>query len=95
MTDDFMPDILTLSDEDGKNIEFEVLDIIEYEDEKYYVLLPRFSDPLTALKSSADYIVLKAEEESRETVFSSPGDDISCKISVIFEERYESSFYDD
>ena len=42
MSDEYLPDILTLCGEDGKNTEFEVLDIIEYQGEKYYVLLKRF-----------------------------------------------------
>ena len=94
MTEEFMPDILTLSDEDGKNTEFEVLDIIEYEGESYYVLLPRYSDRFTALRSSADYVILKAESGD-EPVFSALGDELFGKISCIFEERYEKSFYGD
>ena len=69
MSDEYLPDILTLCGEDGKNTEFEVLDIIEYQGEKYYVLLKRFEDSLTALKSSADYIVLKAVQNGEETFF--------------------------
>ena len=88
-----MPDILTLSSEDGKNTEFEVLDIIDCQGGIYYVLLPRYGDSLTALKSSADYIILKAEQNGDETFFSTPEHDIISKISEIFEERYNAEFY--
>ena len=93
MSDEYLPDILTLCGEDGKNAEFEVLDIIEYQGEKYYVLLKRFEDSLTALKSSADYIVLKAVQNGEETFFGVPEHDITSAISEIFEERYNAEFY--
>ena len=95
MTDDFSPDILTLSGEDGKSTEFEVLDIIDYEGKKFYILLPRFQDQLTALRSNADYLVLLAEQDEDETFFSVPDEKTNAVISCIFEERYEKSFYDD
>ena len=93
MSDEYLPDILTLCGEDGKNTEFEVLDIIEYQGEKYYVLLKRFEDSLTALKSSADYIVLKAVQNGEKTFFGVPEHDIISAISEIFEERYNAEFY--
>ena len=95
MTNDYSPDILTLSDEEGKNTEFEILDIIEFEGKNYYVLLPRYQDPETALRFSADFIILRADSDTDETYFSVPADDIAGKISCIFEERYNSSFYDE
>lgn len=33
-------DILTLTDENGSEIEFEVMDVLEYEEEEYIVLYP-------------------------------------------------------
>ena len=93
MSNEYLPDILTLSGEDGKNNEFEVLDIIDYKDGKYYVLLPRYSDSLTALKSSADYVILRAESNGDETFFGYPEHDITSAVSEIFEERYNAEFY--
>ena len=93
MSDEYLPDILTLCGEDEKISEFEVLDIIEYQGEKYYVLLPRYGDSLTALKSSADYLVLKAEQKDEEIFFSAPEHDITSVISGIFEEKYNAEFY--
>ncbi len=95
MTNDYSPDILTLSDEDGKNTEFEILDIIDFKGKKYYILLPRYQDYETALKSSADYLVLRADTENEESFFSYPEHDMTVRISCIFEERYNSSFYDE
>lgn len=95
MTNDYSPDILTLSDENGNNTEFEILDIIDYEGKNYYVLLPRYQDYETALKSSADYMVLRADTENEDTFFSFPEHSMTERISCIFEERYNSSFYNE
>ena len=35
-----LDNILTLNDEDGNEVEFEFLDLIEYEGEEYVILLP-------------------------------------------------------
>ena len=33
--------LLTLTDDEGNEIEFELLDVIEYEDEEYIILKPK------------------------------------------------------
>ena len=38
--EDDMDNILLLSDEDGNDVQFEFLDLIDYDEEEYVVLLP-------------------------------------------------------
>ena len=61
--------IITLSDEDGNDMEFEFLDVIEYEDEEYVVLLPPDDEEVVILKidsnddsETEDYIGVEDEE---------------------------------
>ena len=42
MKDEYTPDLITLLDEDNQEHNFEILDIIEDRDSKYYALLPCF-----------------------------------------------------
>lgn len=38
MANEYTPDLITLIGDDGKEIEFEILDIIENDEGKFYVL---------------------------------------------------------
>ena len=37
-------EIITLTDENGEDMDFEFLDLVEYEDKRYVVLLPPIED---------------------------------------------------
>ena len=45
MANEYTPDLITLIGDDGKEIEFEILDIIENDEGKFYVLYPFFENP--------------------------------------------------
>ena len=49
---EYNPDILTLSDDDGKEYTFEVLDAIETDEARYLALLPVYEDPKKMLDES-------------------------------------------
>ena len=42
-------EIITLTDENGEDMDFEFLDLVEYEGKRYAVLLPPVEDILTAV----------------------------------------------
>ena len=44
MANEYTPDLITLIGDDGKEIEFEILDIIENDEGKFYVCLLYTSD---------------------------------------------------
>ena len=46
---EFTPDLFTLEDEDGNEQVFELLDVLEYEDNTYYALVPYYGDDEDAL----------------------------------------------
>ena len=59
--------ILTLTDENGEEINFEYLDCIQYEDKEYLVLLPEESDEIVILEvqpvdeENENYIAVESE----------------------------------
>ena len=59
--------ILTLTDENGEEINFEYLDCIQYEDKEYPVLLPEESDEIVILEvqpvdeENENYIAVESE----------------------------------
>ncbi len=95
---DYNPDIVTVSDEDGNEISFEVLDRIEDDDEKRYVaLIPAYDDedPGAILEQSAELIILRVEEDEEGETFLCPieDDEEFNRIGNIFEERL-ADYYD-
>lgn len=46
--------VIVLNDEDGNEIQFEFLDLIEYENDEYVVLIPPDDDSVVILKVETD-----------------------------------------
>jgi putative Holliday junction resolvase len=61
---DTAEDIVTLVDEEGKNHDFQVVDIIEVEDKEYALLLPADSDD----PEQDEVLVLRFEEDRFEMI---------------------------
>ena len=95
---EYAPDLYELEDENGEKHTFELLDAMEYEDEKYYALTPYFEDPAEALNAPGDLVILKSEfdENNDEMLVSIDDDDEFDKIGNIFLERINEMFeFDD
>ncbi|MBQ4267718.1 MAG: DUF1292 domain-containing protein [Clostridia bacterium] len=68
MNEEFGPDIVSVTDEDGVEHLFEELDRIETDDgSRYVALLPIFDDEEEILDSDGDVLILKVIEEDGET----------------------------
>ena len=52
MANEYTPHLITLIGDDGKEIEFEILDIIENDEGKLYVLYTFFENPEDAFNDS-------------------------------------------
>ena len=76
--------ILTLTDENGTETQFEYLDCIEYEGKEYLVLLP-------AEDESAEIIILEIEpvDEENENYLAVESEEILSAVYAIFKERYK------
>ena len=76
--------ILTLTDENGNDVDFEYLDSIEYQDKEYLVLMP-------AEEESTEVVILEVEPVDEETEnYLSVGDEaVLNAVYEIFKERYK------
>ena len=79
--------ILTLTDENGTETQFEYLDCIEYEGKEYLVLLP-------AEDESAEIIILEIEpvDEENENYLAVEDQDTLDAVYGIFKERFKDVF---
>ena len=72
----FLPDLYELEDENGNKQTFELLDAMEYGDEKYYALTPYYENGDEALEDSGNVVILKAEyDENNDEILASIEDD--------------------
>ena len=78
-------EVVTLYDEDGNEIDFELLDIIEYEGENYAVMLPPDEDEVVIM-------VLEELNEEEETYSPVEDDDTLTTVFEIFKEKYKDDF---
>ena len=85
-------DLLTLIDEDGNEHEFEILDVLDYEEHCYYALLPTFSDPQDALDAETYYIFEAIEENGEEQLAEVEDDELLDTLAEIFESRFDEMF---
>lgn len=76
--------ILTLTDENGEDIDFEYLDCINYEDKDYLILLPAESEAL-------EIVILEIEpvDEENENYLAVEDEAILDAVYAIFKERYK------
>ena len=80
---------VVLTDEFGENIEFEVLDLLEYEGSEYVVLLPMEQDEEEEGEVAILKVVVVDDEETLEVVEDM---DLMEKIFEVFKERFESDY---
>ena len=85
--------IVVLNDENGNEVQFEFLDLVELDDEEYVVLLP-VSDE--GEEDEGEVVILKLEdtdEESEEESYVGVEDEeILNKVFAIFKEKYKDEF---
>ncbi|MCQ2514223.1 MAG: DUF1292 domain-containing protein [Ruminococcus sp.] len=93
MSNDYTADLVTFVSDDGEEIEFEVLDTIENEDGKFYILYPYYEDPADAVNDPGEYYIFQAEEIDGEEEFVELEDEaLLDKIDTIFRENNKDLF---
>lgn len=82
-----LDNIITLQDENGEDVRFEFLDLIEYEGGRYVVLLPEDD-------TDGEVIILKVEDlnEEEESYTGVDDDDILNAVFDIFKEKFKDEF---
>ena len=74
--------ILTLTDENGEEVNFEYLDCIEYNGVEYLVLMPEDSDEIVILE-------VQPVDEENENYVAVESEDILDAVYEIFKARYK------
>ena len=85
--------IVILNDENGEEVKFEFLDLVELDEEEYVVLLPVTED---GEEDEGEVVILKVEdtdEDSEEESYVSVEDeDILNKVFEIFKDKFKDEF---
>ena len=76
--------LITLEDEEGNEIEFEFLDVVEYEGEEYVVLIENDEE-------ADEVVILKINviDDETEEYLSIEDDELLEKLFEIFKSKYE------
>lgn len=87
--------IVVLNDENGKEVKFEFLDIIELDNEEYVVLLPVSEDEQS--EDEGEVVILKIEDNDdedsdEESYVSVEDEEILNKVFEIFKEKFKDDF---
>lgn len=86
--------VVILNDEDGKEVKFEFLDLVELDNEQYVVLLP--IDNVNE-EEAGEVVILKvedseSEEDDEESYVSVDDEEILNKVFDIFKEKFKDEF---
>ena len=85
--------IIQLFDEDGNEVNFEFLDLIELDDEEYVVLLPVTEE---GEEEEGEVVILKLEDteedEEKESYVSVDDEETLNKVFEMFKERFKDDF---
>lgn len=87
-----LDNIVILNDEDGKEVKFEFLDLIELEEEEYVVLLPITEE---GEEEEGEVVILKVEDtedDDEESYVSVEDEEILNKVFEIFKDRFKDEF---
>ena len=90
---DLMENIVVLNDENGEEVKFEFLDLIELDDEEYVVLLPVADEED---EEEGEVVILKVEdtddESEEESYVSVEDEEILNKVFEMFKEKFKDDF---
>ena len=76
--------IITMTDENGQDVDFEYLDCIEYEGKEYLVLIP-------AEEESNEIVILEVEpvDDELENYLAVESEEVLNAVYAIFKDRYK------
>lgn len=92
LEDEELSNIIILSDENGEDVQFEFLDLIEYDSEEYVVLLPAIEE---GDEDDGEVVILKVEDsenEEEESYVSVDDEEVLNKVFEIFKEKFKDEF---
>jgi len=86
-----LDNIIVLNDEDGKEVKFEFLDLIEFDGEEYVVLLPTEDE-----EDDGEVVILKVEDteedDEMESYVSVDNEETLTAVFEIFKDKFKDEF---
>lgn len=86
-----LDNIIVLNDENGEEVKFEFLDLVELDGEEYVVLLPADESE----EEEGEVVILKVEDtesEEEESYVSVDDEDVLNKVFEMFKEKFKDEF---
>ena len=89
-----LDNIVILNDEEGNEVKFEFLDLVELDDEEYVVLLPVTEE---GEEEEGEVVILKVEDtddenSEEESYVSIEDEEILNKVFEMFKEKFKDDF---
>lgn len=88
-----LDNIVVLNDEEGNEVKFEFLDLVELDEEEYVVLLPVTEE---GEEEEGEVVILKVEdtdeESDEESYVSIEDEEVLNKVFEIFKEKFKDDF---
>ena len=89
-----LDNIVVLNDEDGNEVKFEFLDLIELDNEEYVVLLPITEE---GEEEEGEVVILKVEDtddenSDEESYVSIEDEEVLNKVFEIFKQKFKDDF---
>ena len=92
MLEEAAPDLLTLEDEDGKEVTFEVIDATEVNGTRYLAVIPYKEDP-ESLQEDAELILMRiGTDDEGEYMDIVDDDEELITVGKVFEERLRAMY---
>ena len=92
MLEEASPDLLTLEDEDGQEVTFEVIDATEVNGTRYLAVIPYQEDP-ASLQEDAELILMRiGTDEEGEYMDIVDDDEELLTVGKVFEERLRAMY---
>ena len=89
-------EIFTLTDEEGNEHEFELMDVMEENGTVYYALVPYTEEPDAMIEEDTELVILKVGEENGEEFLATiDNDDEYERIGNIFIDRISQMLEED
>ena len=82
-----MDNVIILNDEDGNEVKFELLDVIEYGANEYVVLLPMEDDD-----GMVAILMVEEDEDGNESFCSVDDESVLAEIFEIFKDKFKDEF---
>ena len=93
MENEELDNIIVLNDEEGNEVQFEFLDLVELDEEEYVVLLPV---SVEGEEDEGEVVILKLEDtdenSEEESYVGVEDEEILNKVFAIFKEKYKDEF---